>query len=157
MYFWNTRQLALDLREGKVTERQQMWYLFAFVVFATVGMYVVSWVPIDVTASMILAGVADVVVTIYGLLECYQVNNRGDGKDFVVRFICMSWPVGWRVLACFLVLSLVFSFILGIVASTYADPLLNVLGVGVTVAYFGLIRKWLIEISSAEISGETNT
>jgi hypothetical protein len=121
----------------------------------------------EFSLSKLVAGVAEVAVTIIGLLACYQANSRGDGKDLVARFICMSWPVGLKILVCWFVLGLVCSLILCfampmdmiVPISTYTAPLADLISVGASVAYFVLIRKWLIQISSTEIpdeSGQSN-
>ena len=38
-------------------------------------------------------------VTVLGILYCYAVKKKGDGKDFVTRFICLSVPVTVRIAA----------------------------------------------------------
>jgi hypothetical protein len=150
MYFWNTRQLASDLQEGKVAERQKMWYLFAYVVPVSLELMLVKWIPSEYALSK-MADFAVLGVTIIGLLACYRANSRGDGKDFVVRFICMSWPVLWRIVAVFLPLGLAFGFVIGVTIPEYGDPLSDALAVISAVVYYALIRRWLIKISSGQV------
>ena len=149
MYFWNTRQLAQDLREGSVTERQQMWYFFAYAVSTSVYVLVSEWIPSEYNLSKI-GDIASLGVTIIGVLACYQVNSRGDDKQFVVRFICISWPVLWRLLAVAVPLGLLASVPVVFVAPQYADPFADGLAVLLEAAYFVLIGRWLMKISSTE-------
>ncbi len=152
MYFWNTRQLAFDLREGKVTQRQQMWYLFAYVVLTTLSILLLDWFPSESSFWSKISDVAVAAVTVVGFLACYQANSRGDDDDFVIRFICMGWPVMRRVLAIAFALGVLFAFVVSIAVPGYVDPLLDWSGVLIEVSYFALLRSWLIEISGTAMS-----
>jgi len=149
MYFWNTRQLALDLREGKVTEQDEVRYLFAYVIWTSISILVLKWIPSEYALSKI-ADIAELGVTIIGLLICYKANSRGDGREFVVRFICMSWPVSVRLFAAFVPLGFAIGVVLAVVTPEYVDPIADGLSILVTVVYFALIRRWLIRISATE-------
>ncbi|MGO9566213.1 MAG: hypothetical protein ACLP5H_01600 [Desulfomonilaceae bacterium] len=117
MYFWNTRQLASDLQEGKVTERQKMWYLFVWVLAVSILTEFSGWPPRELPAVTIIMSIGVVAVNIIGFFLCYRANSRRDDRDFVVRFICMSWPVTWRVTAAvipvFIFLDIVSRFLSG--------------------------------------------
>jgi hypothetical protein len=147
---WNTQQLASDLQEGKVTEQQKMWYLFAYVVPVSLELMLVKWIPSEYALST-MANFAELAVTIIGLLACYQANSRGDGRDFVVRFICMSWPVLWRIVAVFLPLGLAFGLVIEAITPEYGDPVSDGFAVLSAVVYYALIRRWLIKISSGQV------
>ena len=159
MYFWNTQQLASDLQEGKVTERQKMWYFFASTVLTALVIEFSGWPPKEYNAVTMIAIIADVAVTIIGFLFCYQANSSGDDREFVVRFICMSWPVFWRLVAAAIPLALfsmimvwaVFEKLLGFPAAISDELGIRLDGVLLTVAYFAIIRRWLIKISSGQV------
>jgi TRAP-type mannitol/chloroaromatic compound transport system permease large subunit len=159
MYFWNTRQLASDLQEGKVTERQKMWYFFAATILTQVVIEFSGWPPKEYHAITIVAGFADVAVTAIGLFLCYQANSRCDNREFVLRFICMSWPVFWRLLAAAIPLFVFMSIMeravlekaLGLQASISDELGKGLFAVLLTVAYYAIIRRWLIKISSGQV------
>jgi len=100
VYFWRTRALAEDLRAGRVSQRQRMWYLLGqMVMFASavpVGFeFGEPWPsPLSAAASWI----ALAAINAAGVLVCYEVNRRGDDRDFLGRFVCLSWPVTIRLL-----------------------------------------------------------
>jgi len=133
-----------------------MWYLFAYVLLTTLSVLLFDWFPEESSFLSKIADVAVVVVTIVGFLACYQANSRRDDEDFVVRFICMGWPVMWRVLAFAFALAVVPAIVVSIAAPAYLDPSLDWFGVLIEVAYFVRLRYWLIEISTIEISVEMN-
>jgi hypothetical protein len=157
MYFWNTQQLALELQDGKVTEREKMWYLFAWMIGTALVIELAGWVPAnESSAATITASIASVAVNIIGLLICYQANSRGDNRDFVVRFICMSWPVTWRLVAALVPVLIFLAVITAIFLSRGAqgpfgsifDRLFDGVDVLFYVAYYAIIRRWLIKIST---------
>jgi hypothetical protein len=37
-----------------------------------------------------------------GTILCYRTNRSGDDTDFIARMVCLSWPIGIRVLVLFL-------------------------------------------------------
>jgi hypothetical protein len=38
------------------------------------------------------------VIVILGIVWCYCTNARGDKKQFIMRFICLNWPLSLRIL-----------------------------------------------------------
>jgi len=153
VYFWNTRQLALDLQNDSVSEKDQMWYLFVYVVLTTVLTLLLTWIPSDYYDSK-MADMLNLGVTVIGVLACYQANSRGDATRFVVRFICLSWPVSLRLAAFFVPLGIVIGLIIGMAAPEYVDPFADGVSVLSTAVYFALIRKWMLKISRSEISAD---
>ena len=68
-----------------------MYYFLATILMFTLDMYMPmppSSVPIIATEVFGIVG-----VTVLGILYCFQVNKKGDGKHFLDRMICISWPI----------------------------------------------------------------
>lgn len=38
-----------------------------------------------------------VIIVVLGILWCYHTNARGDNRAFVMRFICLNWPLTMRI------------------------------------------------------------
>jgi hypothetical protein len=150
MYLWNTKQLAIDLRDNKVSEQDQMWYLLAYVVLTSLSALVAKWVPSEYGLSGI-ASIVDLGVTIIGLLVCYSANSRGDARDFILRFICLSLPLTLRILAAGIPLGCVVGFAMAIIVPNYGDPLGDGFAVLIAICYFALMRRWLMRISTGQI------
>ncbi len=95
MYFWNTRALSEDLRAGRVSQHEKMKYLLAGTLTFSVGSYLL--VPEEPSTLLAVDALITAVITVGGVLACYRANRRGDNEEFIDRFICLSWPVGIRV------------------------------------------------------------
>jgi hypothetical protein len=98
MYLWNARRLALALRAGRLTEADKAKYLIAGSVLSSLGGgSALSALQSMVTALPLIGSVA---VTVAGIWACYRANQRGDGRAFVERFVCLVLPVmvRWLVL-----------------------------------------------------------
>jgi hypothetical protein len=91
MIFWKTKQLRNDIITGSISEKEKMKYLLAtMITYAIAGELPGS----DANDGYYLAEFLSVVfVTIIGIIFCYDANNKGDGKNFIERFICISWPI----------------------------------------------------------------
>lgn len=84
MYFWKAKALARDLKENKVSEKEQMvYYLLVGIAFIIPGNRDISWLE----WTILITGV------VLGTIWCYQVNKRGDNQNFIVRMTCLSLPV----------------------------------------------------------------
>lgn len=46
-----------------------------------------------------------------GLISCYIANQRGDGKHFIERFVCLSWPTMIRIM---LALAIIYGALLAV-------------------------------------------
>jgi len=102
MYFWNTKALRQQLKAGKVTERQKMSYLMATILLFTLSVYVP--LPQADTALQAIEIIAAIGITIGGIFYCFRINQNGDGKNFLERFVCLSWPIAVKqILLIFLI------------------------------------------------------
>jgi hypothetical protein len=101
VYFWWTRALAEDLRAGRVSERQRMWYLLGQTILVTgvpVGFqFREAWPSLPAPVEWLVIAA----INAAGVLYCYEANQQGDDRDFVSRFVCLSWPISMRMLALF--------------------------------------------------------
>ena len=107
MYFWNTTALADDLKARRVPQRDKMIYLLVPITLSVAS----EFLPIEPHETRLLTlveFVLAIVVTIGGILLCYQANRRGDDEEFLDRFICLGWPLAIRML----VLSIPLAFLL---------------------------------------------
>lgn len=91
MYFWNINKLKEDLKKGPLAEKDSFKYLFVFVLTYTLAMYETG----DTTGAgwnMIMY----LVLGLGGLYYTYKCNGGDQGKDFVVRYLAVSWVASIR-------------------------------------------------------------
>ena len=131
MYFWNYHALAKDFKEHVITSRDKFKYLLSIMIYVPTGLMGSNWIPgiyrlIYSTTNKILAfkapqvpplrifndynfitNLATISIIFFGLLICYWTNRRGDGKNFIERFMCLSIPVSVRISTYVLIIFLI--------------------------------------------------
>jgi len=97
MYFWKDKQLAEELKAGAVSERSAFWYFYVWVVGITaaltytVGDYLYGYMMLnfwDYASDVVLLG-----STAFAAIVFFRINESGDNRDFIKRYICLSIPV----------------------------------------------------------------
>lgn len=130
MYLWNYAALVKDFKEHKVTAREKLKYLLVMMIYVPTGLMGSNWVPaiyrfIYQLANDILArqapqvpslkiyddynhlfDIAMVSISVLGIIACFIANHKGDGRNFIERFMCLSVPISIRVGVYFLLLFL---------------------------------------------------
>jgi hypothetical protein len=121
MYFWNAKQLAEDLRDGRVDEKERFKYFIGtFAVWTMIGslrIYAALPLRVENLTSLII----DLSVTIIGLFLCYKVNRSGDREDFAARLVCLAWSWSLRFAVYVAALVMFMGFDLKLV-STFLGP-----------------------------------
>lgn len=102
MYLWKVDALVEDLRDDRVTQREQFKYYLTVILLWTVGAHM-SWLAATVAQAAgvnMSYGVFDAIgvalslgVTVLGIFVCHKMNGIGDGTGFITRMICLSVPV----------------------------------------------------------------
>ncbi len=93
MYFWNVNGLADDFRADKVTEREKMKYLVAYMAYQSLHVQNALWTWEVVNSVTIAKAVVVAALNIAGVIFCYEMNRRGDNREFLDRFVCLTWPI----------------------------------------------------------------
>jgi hypothetical protein len=124
MYFWRVDQLVKDLRAGIVPEYDKMKYLLfglLLAYFFTNMAGPATRIPgINAVLSLL-----ECFILIWGVYHCFAINREHDNKNFLERFICLSFPLVLQLAVC---MAVVISVIVIIYAFGAAGTL-NVAGV----------------------------
>lgn len=97
MYFWNTRALADEMSRQLLPQREKMKYLLAWTLFQTIAVQNALWTVEAVTWFTAFKALLVIAINLGGVLACYAANRRGDDADFVERFICLGWPIIFKI------------------------------------------------------------
>ena len=96
MHFWNTGALAQKLKEGSVKESEKMMSLLFLLVFSVLLLEADYWdLPLNIFVND-KRGSFVILIIIAGLLLSYYYNRKGDGRQFLERFICISWILTFK-------------------------------------------------------------
>jgi len=99
MYVWNTTKLASDLKADAVSERDKRNYLIAGSVLVSLSIYLAPMDGVEPNQLVLIEAVVAILITIVGIAICHDVNDGGDKRAFLDRFVCMSFPLMIRLLA----------------------------------------------------------
>ena len=97
MYLWNSEKIITQLSEDAVSEWEATKYLILVSAFSTItGAFYYDPLNrglVDWFGSAIL-----VVIVIIGISYCFKVNQQGDNKNFIIRYVVLTWPVLIRII-----------------------------------------------------------
>lgn len=161
IYFVNANKLAEEFSKNAIPELLAFKHFLVGLILGGIGYEVplsveftqaeVSWFrPMD----SILVFLVIAVITYYGTWLVYQVNQKGDGRDFFMRYAALSLPIGVQLLIIYSFVSLVMVFVANSLAigfggggSLLAISLFSIVGITFVVLYFVRMRACM-EIAS---------
>ena len=112
MVLWRAKVLALDLRYGRVPERDKLGYLLiGLVIQGLIGS--VSRLGTVPSLGEALGTLLVLVISVGGTVAVFRVNARGDGRQFLERFLCLAVPVGVQMYVGYAVLALLVYIFIG--------------------------------------------
>jgi hypothetical protein len=124
LHLWKTRKLAVELADGRLSERTGMQYMLVGSLLYAYNNYWALWFGSYRDAWFFLELFAFVIVGLFGVFECYKANGEDKGADFILRFCALAVPVGFKVavLGLFAGQALYFGAEYVIDARTFRDP-----------------------------------
>jgi hypothetical protein len=149
MYIWNVKALAQDLKAGQVSQKEKMKY---FLVTIIVQMLMTS-MPAQPSLQYgdFIRTVIFSIITAIGIVVCYKANSRGDDKEFVERFICLSLPIGVRI-SLLLFIGLILDIIIATVLQFGPQALevsIFIVSIIVLIITLTWMRSYIIDVSGA--------
>lgn len=89
MILWNEKALAESLRENKVPKAQLDLYLMIFIAELLLPMVLYAW---GMVVANRIAALLVVLLAALGVTLGHHAVQRGDGKDYFVRFSTLAVP-----------------------------------------------------------------
>lgn len=154
MHLLNYRWLARDLRDNKLSEREKFSYIIGLLILS--APLLVPTIPTNtqnITADLINALVF-ILIMIIGTIFLYRKNQQGDGKNFLERYICLSFPIGiisgfFRFMSMFIVSGIIMAITHQTVLSDMSwEIILNTLSVLTMMVLFVLFYEAITPTSS---------
>lgn len=159
LHWWRTDALASDLAEGRVGERESLFYAMISAGLYFQAVYYGIW--FGGTQSWMVIGefTAVTLIAFAGLYECYKANGGGTGADYLKRLYCLGVPVGIKVSLATVVLgqAIAFGFPRVVRPGDFRDPyfayqLLSFLFAGA----FTILYYWRISHHMRGVAAATN-
>ncbi len=101
MYFWNTKQLAEDIKDNQVDEKDKMYYYLITLVFWNLSIFLTGGSTDEIYASSIIEAILVSAVAIIGTLITFSTNKGSHGVDYISRVIMLSIPLSIKVVIFF--------------------------------------------------------
>lgn len=99
MYLWNVNALVAELRDSRLDGAEQFKYLLAVALAILLGSVPVLSGDERATTIDIVKGVGGLTISLFAVYLSHRFNQRGDGRDLILRVVCLVVPVAVRTLA----------------------------------------------------------
>lgn len=164
IYFLDAKSLALELRNGTFSEHRAVKQAIVQAIVsggASSGLLQVgasegpAW-SLGVLSLKVLAFSVSGLIAYFGMWLTYQVNRKGDGKDYFLRFAALSLPISVKLIIQYIALC-VLLFLASTLLATLSEslsfavayfPFAALLGFYVLAAMFYLRMRTYLAIAS---------
>jgi hypothetical protein len=150
VYFWNAKKLALDLRDGTISEFVKMIY---FVLFTIMHYYQFE---VSVDKYFYIESAILIVIDVFGIYYCFRINRLNDNKNFMERIICLGIVLLIRIFVFLLPIYLIIGVIFGIFThldlSILDSPLFIIsLGSIISIIFYFLLGQYIKMASKSQV------
>jgi hypothetical protein len=112
MYLLDAKSLALELRNGTFSEIRAVKQAIGQLILsggASSGILQAGSgegpaLSVDVLSLKVVAFVVGGLITYFGMWLTHQVNRKGDGRDFFLRFAALSLPISVKLIIQYIAL-----------------------------------------------------
>jgi hypothetical protein len=119
MIWFQSRKLELKISKNLLSENDGYLYLLATCIYGYILALYSSRVPYTYIHLIIV--LAHIVITIIALPIIFKINSNLDDKDFLKRFLAITWIIRIKLLIWFVVSTLVYYNIVGMNISRTAQ------------------------------------
>jgi hypothetical protein len=113
MIWFDIKQLESKISNNELSDKEGFYY---FLAYSILNIIMLSLFTDDSNSWKFSGLVIALVITIWGLWTTYDVNNEIDGKDYLKRYLAISWVIGMRLI----VVSIFIGILLGILLVFYS-------------------------------------
>jgi hypothetical protein len=110
MIWFNLDVLLQKISKNELTDKDGFNYLLAFALTLLVLSFSLNYV-LTSTWLRLVEIVLTLLITLWGLRGAYEVNENRDAKDFLKRFLAISWVVNMKILFYNVLLSVILATI----------------------------------------------
>jgi len=150
MNWINLSDAENKLKNDEFSDNEALKYLIAFIILYTL----IGFGVIESNFLGFISVVLQIIISIWGILKVFKINELGDRKDFFKRYIVISWIIGFRLFLISLFVLIPF----GILFKIFADNLMLwnfsikeifnlVFGVIFSIIYYSYFAKSIKRIS----------
>ena len=115
MYFININKLKEDIIENRFSQKDRFLYLFAWVILTEIFLVMPDFFPnwcIDITWLDRAVDIIEIFIVGIGTYLMYKFNKGANGKDFIDRYLAITWVIGIRAIIWFILIAIVMEILL---------------------------------------------
>lgn len=144
MNWLNLKDLKTRLSKGEISEKDGFHYLLAnFLVFGT-SAFLTLYESYDDPGVLVVF----ILLPVIGLVLSFNANQKGDGKDFLKRFISLHFVVGIRFYLIAILFVAIMALVLPYISSAVAKGF--ILGGGIVaigVGFYSTLSRSIKQVS----------
>ncbi len=144
MNWFNLKDLEKRLAENNVSDKEGFRYLLAnWIVFGSLSFAAVTEQYGNPGVMVMLLA-----VPVISLIIGFKANQKGDGKDFLKRFISVNFVIGIQ----FIVFTILFAIPVGLLGSFISNVIIRHFLFGGFISASGITYYWYLARSIKKIS-----
>ncbi len=112
MYIWNINSLVKDIKHRTLTEDEKVKYYIAYSILIMFAFGVGAILPYQTSnpKSHMLVIVANMAITVAGIIICNYKNKQIDGIDFIERSVLIGLPLLIRIAVFIFIFNIAFVY-----------------------------------------------
>lgn len=119
MIWLNLKALEINLANYRVTSKNTLGYLLTILIIFTLLFYMPQDSTYPFTAWDLGEMLLVLLITIVSVRRIFSINQKGDNRDFLVRFLSLAFVIGLWVLIAVLLIWLAYKVIMFIIPLDY--------------------------------------
>jgi hypothetical protein len=155
MIWFDVKQLEKNLKADIVSEKETFRYLFVLMLISTISSYVNNPEPPSSQLTSWIELILEVILTVLTLKITYDINTKGDNRDYVKRFMALTMVIMIRLIVFAVPVALVGLTLIKILENTKlvtVSSLDNLFDLAITfclgVAYYFMLTQSFKRINS---------
>ncbi|MGM0497921.1 MAG: hypothetical protein ACQESJ_08390 [Bacteroidota bacterium] len=115
IHLFSSKKLIQDFKKKSITQKDTMKYLIVVLLWSLLASFCFEYPQEYISGEVVQSELSSkayfirlgvlLLIHIFGVYICFWENSRGDGENFIERFICLSVPIGIKILFFILILS----------------------------------------------------
>jgi len=116
MIWFNLKSLESKISNNELSDKDGFNYLLANAIVTIIAVNITTGK--DSATWMLLTGFfLALLITIWGINAAFSANNAIDGKDFLKRYLAISWVISMRIFVVILGVALISGIVMGILTA----------------------------------------
>ncbi|HWO95261.1 MAG TPA: hypothetical protein VNM45_02750 [Bacillus sp. (in: firmicutes)] len=107
MYIWNLKKLIQALRNGEVSSKHEKVYQLVLFPLFVLSLALSPFIYDSFNTYDLIEFIWFVAATVIGTYWVYRINQKGDQKDFWLRYLMLFVPIALRSLLLVLVITII--------------------------------------------------